>query len=98
MGTIIPLLTEFEKEHISERQALPEKYLGLSDAEMETRIAAARQKLGDLRVYYMNEQRGASNGKAKRAFGWQPTLPSWQAGFEALYRGADRPRQPSDGE
>jgi quinolinate synthase len=46
MGTIIPLLTEFEKEHISERQALPEKYLGLSDAEMETRIAAARQKLG----------------------------------------------------
>ena len=47
MGTIIPLLTEFEKEHISERQALPEKYLGLSDAEMETRIAAARQKLGD---------------------------------------------------
>jgi quinolinate synthase len=46
MSTIIPLLTEFEKEHISERQALPEKYLGLSDAEMETRIAAARQKLG----------------------------------------------------
>jgi len=46
MGTIIPLLTEFEKEHISERQALPEKYLGLSDAEMETRIATARQKLG----------------------------------------------------
>src|SRR5687767_16002315 len=47
MGTIIPLLTEFEKEHISERQALPEKYLGLSDDEMETRIAAARQKLGN---------------------------------------------------
>jgi quinolinate synthase len=47
MGTIIPLLTEFEKEHISERQALPEKYLGLSDAEMETRIAAARQELGN---------------------------------------------------
>jgi quinolinate synthase len=46
MGSIIPLLTEFEKEHISERQALPEKYLGLTDAEMETRIASARQKLG----------------------------------------------------
>src|SRR5215212_1570286 len=46
MGSIIPLLTDFEKEHISERQALPEKYLGLSDAEMEARIAAARQKLG----------------------------------------------------
>jgi quinolinate synthase len=46
MGSIIPLLTEFEKEHISERQALPEKYLGLSDAEMDRRIAAARATLG----------------------------------------------------
>jgi quinolinate synthase len=46
MATIIPLLTEFEKEHISERQALPEKYLGLSDAEMDRRIAAARAALG----------------------------------------------------
>jgi quinolinate synthase len=43
---MIPLLTEFEKEHISERQPLPEKYLGLSDAEMDARIAAARAKLG----------------------------------------------------
>ena len=48
MGTIIPLLTEFEKEHISERQALPEKYLGLSDAEMEIRIQAAKETLGDI--------------------------------------------------
>ena len=47
MGSIIPLLTEFEKNSISERQALPEKYLGLSDAEMEVRIAAARKTLGD---------------------------------------------------
>lgn len=46
---------------------------------------SARQKLGDLRVYYMNEQRGASNAKARRAFGWQPAFPSWRAGFEALY-------------
>ena len=46
MASIIPLLTEFENEHISERQALPEKYLGLSDAEMDARIAAARQQLG----------------------------------------------------
>ena len=46
MGTIIPLLTEFEKQSISERQALPEKYLGLSDAEMETRIQAAKDTLG----------------------------------------------------
>ncbi len=46
MGSIIPLLTEFEKEHISERQSLPEKYLGLPDAEMDARIQAARQQLG----------------------------------------------------
>src|SRR3954451_10299134 len=46
MGSIIPLLTDFEKKSIGERQALPERYLGLSDAEMEGRIAAARQKLG----------------------------------------------------
>jgi quinolinate synthase len=46
MGSIIPLLTDFEKEHISERQALPEKYLGLSDDEMDRRIAAARATLG----------------------------------------------------
>ena len=46
MPTLIPLLTEFEKEHISERQPLPEKYLGLSDPEMDARIASARAKLG----------------------------------------------------
>jgi len=46
MGSIIPLLTEVEKQSISERQALPEKYLGLSDAEMDARIASARDTLG----------------------------------------------------
>src|SRR5258705_7022113 len=46
MASLIPLLTEFEKDHISERHPLPEKYLGLSDAEMEARIAAARASLG----------------------------------------------------
>ena len=45
MTPTIPL-TEFEKEHISERQPLPEKYLGLADAEMDVRIAEARQRLG----------------------------------------------------
>jgi nucleoside-diphosphate-sugar epimerase len=48
----------------------------------------ARQKLGDMRVYYMNEQRGASNAKAKRELHWQPAFPSWRAGFEALYLNA----------
>jgi quinolinate synthase len=46
MSSIIPLLTEFEKEHIGERQALPQKYLGLADAEMDARIAEARATLG----------------------------------------------------
>lgn len=45
----------------------------------------ARQKLGDMLVYIMNEQRGASNAKAKRELGWAPRHPSWRAGFEALY-------------
>jgi nucleoside-diphosphate-sugar epimerase len=48
-------------------------------------VASARERVGDLRIYYMNEQRGASNAKAKRAFNWQPAFPSWRAGFEALY-------------
>ena len=46
MASIIPLLTEHEKQHISERQALPEKYLGLSDEEMMRRITEARAALG----------------------------------------------------
>jgi 2-alkyl-3-oxoalkanoate reductase len=48
-------------------------------------VASARQKLGDMRVYYFNEQRGASNAKAKRELGWQPAFPSWRDGFKALY-------------
>ncbi|MDB5873630.1 MAG: short chain dehydrogenase family protein [Ramlibacter sp.] len=61
---------------------------GLLDAPAPGQIdeASARQKLGDLRVYYMNEQRGASNAKAKRELDWQPAFPSWRTGFEALYR------------
>src|SRR6476469_11110873 len=46
MASIIPLLTDFERKSIGERQGLPEQYLGLSDAAMEIRIAAAREKLG----------------------------------------------------
>src|SRR6266536_2435506 len=43
---MLPVLTAYEKEHISERQPLPERYLGLPDEEMDARIAAARQALG----------------------------------------------------
>src|SRR5215471_3297973 len=43
---LLPVLTAYEKEHISERQPLPERFLGLSDEEMDRRIAAARATLG----------------------------------------------------
>jgi quinolinate synthase len=43
---LLPVLTAYEKEHISERQPLPERYLSLSDEEMDRRIAAARAALG----------------------------------------------------
>src|SRR3954471_12015874 len=43
---LIPLLTDYEKTQIGERQPLPERYLGLSDEEMDRRIAAARATLG----------------------------------------------------
>ena len=43
----IKLLNQVEKESIGERQPLPEKYLRLSDDEMDARIAAAKKTLGD---------------------------------------------------
>jgi quinolinate synthase len=44
--TMLPVLTAYEKEHVSERQPLPDKYVGLSDEEMDARIAAAKAQLG----------------------------------------------------
>jgi quinolinate synthase len=46
MSTMLPVLTDYEKEHLSERQPLPEQYVGLSDAEMDLRIAKAKAELG----------------------------------------------------
>ena len=43
----IKLLTQVEKQSIGERQPLPEQYLRLSDEEMDARIGAAKQTLGD---------------------------------------------------
>jgi quinolinate synthase len=43
---LIPLLTEYEKAHIGERQPLPDRFLGLSDHEMDERIAHAKAQLG----------------------------------------------------
>ncbi|HEX6975207.1 MAG TPA: quinolinate synthase NadA, partial [Vicinamibacterales bacterium] len=43
----IKLLTDVEKASIGERQPLPERYLRLSDDEMDARITAAKAALGD---------------------------------------------------
>src|SRR5712675_1372242 len=43
---LLPVLTAYEKEHLAERQPLPDRYVVLSDAEMDRRIAAARATLG----------------------------------------------------
>ena len=43
----IKLLTDVEKQSIGERQPIPERYLRLSDDEMDTRIADAKRTLGE---------------------------------------------------
>ncbi len=43
----IRLLTEVEKQSIGERQPLPDRYLRLSDDEMDARIVAAKRTLGE---------------------------------------------------
>jgi len=43
---LLPVLTAYEKDHIGERQPLPESFLSLSDEEMDRRIAAAKAALG----------------------------------------------------
>jgi nucleoside-diphosphate-sugar epimerase len=45
------------------------------------RIAAGRAA-----IFMMTEQRGASNDKAKRELGWQPTYSSWRQGFREVLR------------
>ena len=46
MAPSLTLLTGDEQEAPSERQPLPDTYVGLGDAEMDVRIAAARRTLG----------------------------------------------------
>ena len=41
-----PLILEYEKTQLAERQPLPERYLGLSDVELDRRITDARAALG----------------------------------------------------
>ncbi len=46
MPMLLPVLTAYEKTQLGERQPLPERYIGLSDEEMDHRIAAAKATLG----------------------------------------------------
>lgn len=66
----------------------------LLEAPMPDRLDenAARKSLGDMLVYIMNEQRGASNAKAKHELDWQPKISSWREGLKAIY--ADPGQQP----
>src|SRR6478609_6409463 len=43
----IHLLTQVERQSIGERQALPDRYLRLSDDEMDERLYAAKKTLGE---------------------------------------------------
>jgi quinolinate synthase len=42
----VQFLTDHERTRLAERQPLPEAYLGLSDADMDARIARAKADLG----------------------------------------------------
>ena len=59
----IKLLTDVEKASIGERQPLPERYLRLSDDEMDERITAAKKTLGDRVVILSNGGFGGIHGK-----------------------------------
>jgi nucleoside-diphosphate-sugar epimerase len=42
-----------------------------------------RLAAGEVGVWMMTEQRGSSNGKAKRLLGWQAAYSSWRDGFRS---------------
>ena len=44
---------------------------------------------GDYGLYFMTQQKGASNEKAKKLLRWEPRYPSWREGF-----GSELARQP----
>lgn len=58
-------------------------YADLLDAPRPMRLPKLIGRLGAGRfgVYFMMEQRGASNKKAKQELGWQPAYSSWRDGF-----------------
>jgi len=69
------MMTAYEKEHLSERQPLPDRYLSLSDEEMDRRIAAAKAALGagSLRIWLL------SGWNASGMNAWNPPVSSCRA-------------------
>jgi nucleoside-diphosphate-sugar epimerase len=51
----------------------------------------ARLAAGEAVVTLMTEARGASNAKARRGLGWQPSYPSWRDGFRRAIAAAGEP-------
>lgn len=47
--------------------------------------SVARAKLGDMLMYILDEQSGASNLKARESLQWRPVITSWKDGFRSLY-------------
>jgi nucleoside-diphosphate-sugar epimerase len=50
---------------------------------------------GRFGVYFMTEQRGASNQKAKQQLGWQPGYASWRDGFRSELTTQVQPGSPN---
>lgn len=63
----------------------------LLDAPRPKRLPTFIGRLGAGRygVYFMTEQRGASNQKARHALGWAPRYASWREGFAATLARAE---------
>lgn len=60
-------------------------YAEVIGAKRPFRVPAFLGRLGGgaYSVYLMTRQRGASNARAKKAFGWEPRYASWREGFRA---------------
>jgi nucleoside-diphosphate-sugar epimerase len=67
------------------REWLP-AYAGLLGAPRPLRLPklVGRLGAGPYGVYFMTQQRGASNRKARRLLGWSPRNATWRTGFAAM--------------
>ena len=76
---VIPALTSVE---MAVRVWLP-TYAQLIGAARPFRVPrlVGRLGAGAYGLYFMTQQRGASNEKAKERLRWEPRYPSWREGF-----------------